>query len=51
MAKRILSALLLGVTLTALAGCYTTGRVTGEAAEGVERGADQFQEGYQEGRK
>ncbi|MBI5446019.1 MAG: hypothetical protein HY900_33000 [Deltaproteobacteria bacterium] len=51
MAKRILSALLLGlVTLTSLAGCYATGRATGEAAKGVEQGAQEFKEGYQEGR-
>lgn len=33
-----------------LAGCYQTGKVTGEAAEEVKEGAEAFEEGYEEGK-
>ncbi len=37
-------------TASSLSACYTAGRATDEAADGIERGADRFERGYQEGR-
>ena len=33
-----------------LAGCYQTGKVSGEAAEEIQEGAEAFEEGYEEGK-
>jgi hypothetical protein len=52
MNKKILAALAGGfIAATSLAGCYSTGKVTGEAAEGVEHGAHEFKKGYEEGKR
>jgi hypothetical protein len=52
MAKKIAALLIFGfVTATSLSACYTAGRATGEAAEGVEEGARQFERGYEERRR
>jgi hypothetical protein len=38
-------------SLSSLSACYSAGRATGETAEEVERGADQFERGYDRGRQ
>ncbi len=51
MMKKVMILLMaLFLSFGSLAGCYQTGKVTGEAAEKVEEGAEAFGEGYEEGK-
>ena len=52
MLKKMFAVLALAMfPAVSLGGCYSSGRVTGEAAEGVQEGARQFERGYEEGRQ
>ncbi len=49
--RRLIVWITLGIiAASGLSGCYTTGKVAGEAAEEIEEGADTFEEGYEEGK-
>ncbi len=49
--KKLIACLMLGLlTLGALAGCYQTGKVAGETADTVEKGAEDTKEGYKDAR-
>ncbi len=51
MLRKLMAVLAIGAMMAgSLSACYTAGRATGEAAEGIERGAEQFERGYQERR-
>jgi len=49
MKKMMILMMALFLSFGSLAGCYKTGKVTGEAAQEIEEGADAFEEGYEEG--
>ncbi|MFZ0243298.1 MAG: hypothetical protein WAL90_16790 [Desulfobacterales bacterium] len=38
------------IACTSLAGCYTTGKAAGKAADKVEEGADAMKKGYEKGK-
>lgn len=50
MKKLLILMLALFLSFGTLAGCYQTGKVSGEAAEEIEEGAESFEEGYEEGK-
>lgn len=51
MMKKVMILLMaLFLSFGTLAGCYQTGKVSGEAADEIEEGADAFEEGYEEGK-
>jgi hypothetical protein len=52
MLKKIMILVILGCILsTTVSGCHQVGRQTGEGVDKVEEGAEDFREGYEEGRK
>lgn len=49
--KKVLLCLMVALlSFSALTGCYHMGKATGEGAEEAEKGADSFEEGYEEGK-
>ncbi|MFP4315681.1 MAG: hypothetical protein ACLFQR_05610 [Desulfovibrionales bacterium] len=52
--KRVVALIFVGLltltSLTGIMGCETMGRWTGEGAEEVEEGSEDFGEGYEEGK-
>jgi predicted RNase H-like HicB family nuclease len=42
---------LISLTLSSLTGCHSMGKATGKTADEVEEGADEFKEGYREGKR
>ena len=51
MKKRILfMTLALMLVLISLAGCYKMGKATGKAADQVEESAEEFKDGYDQGK-
>ncbi len=49
--KLFLAASVTLLTLGSFSGCYQSGRATGEAAEEVKEGAQDFERGYERGRQ
>jgi hypothetical protein len=48
--KIIVPMMILTLSLGSLAGCQTMGKATGDAAQEAERGAEDFKEGYEQGK-
>jgi hypothetical protein len=52
MLKKIIILVILGCILsTTVSGCQQLGKQTGEGVDKVEEGAEDFKEGYEEGRR
>ncbi len=49
--KLLLAACMAALTLSSVTACYQAGRATGETAEEAERGAREFERGYEQGRQ
>lgn len=51
MMKRIVMLIFAGILMVSgFSGCYTMGKATGEVADAVDKEAENFEEGYEEGK-